>query len=206
MHAFSYAAIVAVLALVPTLTAQRVDGGADPDRRSSTVAVSSEEAGVLAAVSISYSSPAWQDSHDGMLEQLKGSNYTRLGKGWWTTFDTVGRIEIGGQAIEAGSYYLGLAVAKDGAWSLLLFDSGQAMKRRLLPGTTALYTGEARAELRAPMTLGKEPLAEVVTRLEIEIRADKGDVTAGRLSIRWGRHELSAPVRFHLAKERSDSP
>jgi len=134
-----------------------------------------------------------------MLDKLKGSNYTRLGKGWWTTFDTVGTLEIGGTKIEAGSYYLGLAVGNDGAFSLLVFDSRRAMKAGLLPFTTALYRGEAKAEISAPLTFAKDSLKEVVVKMEIEIAADKQDPATGRFSIRWGKHEPTAPVRFHLA-------
>jgi hypothetical protein len=134
-----------------------------------------------------------------MLEQLRGSHYTRLGKNWWTTFDTVGALEIGGAKIDAGSYYLGLAVGEDGAFRLLLFDSKQAMKSGLLPFTTALYRGEARSEFTAPLTLARNSLKEAAARMEIEITADKSDPATGRFSIRWGKHELSAPVRFHFA-------
>ena len=134
-----------------------------------------------------------------MLKSLESSNYTRLGNGWWTTFDTVGALELGGTKIEAGSYYVGLAVGKEGAFSLLLFDSKQAMKAGLLPGTTALYTGEAKAETKAPLTFAKDSLKEAVVKLEIEITADKKDPANGKFSIRWGKHELSAPVKFHLA-------
>ena len=34
----------------------------------------------------------------------------------------------------------------------------------------------------------------------IEITGDKKDPTTGKLSLRWGKHELSAPVKFHLAE------
>ena len=193
------AATLATLTFLPALHAQQVFGGPDPDRRASTVVVSTESFGVLAAASISYSPATWQDSYDGMLETLEGSNYTRLGKGWWTTFDTVGTLEIGGAKIEAGSYYLGLAVGKDGAFSLLVFDSKQAMKAGLLPGTTALYRGDAKAEAAAPLTYAKNSLKERVVKMEIEITADTKDPATGKFSIRWGKHELSAPVKFHLA-------
>lgn len=199
MRARFLTATLAVLAFVPALPAQQVFGGPDPERKASTVFVSTESFETLAAVSISYSQPSWHDSYDGELKSLAGSNYTRLGKGWWTTFDTVGTLEIGGTKIEAGSYYLGLAVGKEGAFSLLVFDSKQAMKSGLLPGTTALYTAEAKAEAKAPLTLAKDALKEAVVKLEIEITADKTDPATGRFSIRWGKHELSAPVKFDLA-------
>jgi hypothetical protein len=189
---------LAAVMSVQVLQAKQVGGGPDPDRNASTAVVSSDRIGALAAVSISYTPPKWRDEYDAALEQLEG-NYMRLGKGWWTTFDTIGTLEIGGTKIEAGSYYLGLVGGKDGAFSLLLFDSKQAMKARLLPGTTALYTGEAKAEIKTPLTLAKNSLKEVVVAMEIEIAADKQDPATGKFSIRWGKHELSAPVRFHLA-------
>jgi len=196
------AATLAALTFVDTPPAQQVNGGPDPDRKASTLSVSTANFEVLAAVSISYSQPTWQDSYNGMLDGLKGSNYSRLGKGWWTTLDTVGLVEIGGTKIEAGSYYLGLAVGKDGAFSLLLFDSRQTMKKGLLPGSTPLYRGDASAEIKAPLTLAKDSLKEVVVKMEIEMTVDKQDPSSGKLSIRWGKHELSAPVKFDLTATR----
>ena len=191
-------AILAAVTFVPAPQAQQVFGGPDPDRRASTVFVSSDSS-ALAAASISYSQAEWRESYEGMLEQLREGHYTRLGKGWWTTFDTIGALEIGGTKIDAGSYYLGLAVDKDGAFRLLLFDSKQAMKAGLLPFTTALYRGDAKPEITAPLTFAKNSLKEVAAQLEIEISADKNDPATGRFSIRWGRHEASAAVKFHFA-------
>lgn len=191
-------AALVVLSFLPELQAQRVVRG-DADRKASSVFVFSDSMETLAGVSIGYGQAIWRDGYDGMLEQLKGSNYSRLGTGGWTTLDTIGALDIGGTRIEAGSYYLGLAVDKDGAFSLLVFDSTQTMKAGLLPSTTALYRGEAKAMTKAPVTLARGSLKDVVTRLEIEITADENKPATGKLSIRWGKHELSAPVAFHLA-------
>jgi hypothetical protein len=199
MRCHVLAAILAAVTFVPARQAQQVGGGPDPDRRASTVFVFTDNSETLAGASISYSQADWREDYEGMLEKLRGSHYTRLGKNWWTTFDTVGTLEIGGAKIDAGSYYLGLAVGADGAFRLLLFDSKQAMKSGLLPFTTALYRGEAKAEITAPLTFAKDSLKEVAARMEIEITADKIDPATGRFSIRWGKHELSAPVRFHFA-------
>jgi hypothetical protein len=198
MRCHVLAAILAAVTFVPARQARQVGGGLDPDRRASTVFVFTDRSETLAGASISYSQADWREDYEGMLEQLRGSHYTRLGKNWWTTFDTVGTLEIGGAKIDAGSYYLGLAVGQDGAFSLLLFDSKQAMKSGLLPFTTALYRGEAKAEITAPLTFAKNSLKEAAARMEIEITADKSDPATGRFSIRWGKHELSAPVRFHF--------
>jgi len=199
MRCHVLAAILAAVTFVPARQAQRVVGGPDPDRRASTVFVFTDDSEAFAGASISYSQADWREEYEGMLEQLRGSHYTRLGKNWWTTFDTVGTLEIGGAKIDAGSYYLGLAVGEDGAFRLLLFDSKQAMKSGLLPFTTALYRGEARSEFTAPLTLARNALKEAAARMEIEITADKSDPATGRFSIRWGKHELAAPVRFHFA-------
>ncbi len=191
------AVALTVLTFVPALAAQQVRGGPDLDRTASNVAVVTDSFETLAAVSISYSQPRWQDRYDGMLDSLKG-NYSRLGKNWWTTLDTVGAIEVGGTMLEAGTYYLGLAIDKDGAFTLLVFDAKKAMQNRLLPFSTALYTGAFKADLVAPMTFARDARKNTVAKLEIEITADAEDPATGRLSIRWGKHELSAPVRFHL--------
>jgi len=195
------AALLAALLFVPTLQAQKVFGGPDPDRKASTVFVFNDASETLAGVSIGYTQATWQDSYDGMLGTSQG-NYTRLGKNWWTSFDTVGTLEIGGTKIEAGSYYLGLANGTDGAFSLLLFDSKLAMKTGLLPFATTLYRGEVKAEAKVPLTLAKNSLKESVAKMEIEIAADKGGAT-GKFSIRWGKHELTAPVKFHLGEAKS---
>lgn len=198
MHRRLLATTLTAVTFVSAMHAQQVSGGHESDRKASTVVVSADGP-PLACVSISYSTAEWRDGYDDMLEKLRGGHYTRLGRNWWTTFDTIGALEIGGTKIDAGSYYLGLAVDKDGVFSLLLFDSRLAMKSGLLPATTALYTGEARAEIAAPLAFAKNSLKEAVVQLEIEITAEKDDPANGRISIRWGRHELSAPARYHLA-------
>lgn len=201
------AATLTALTFVPALHAQQVIAGTDTDRRVSMVfVVSSNSSETVAGASIGYSPAPWRDGYDSMLETLKGANYTRLGANWWTSLDTIGALEIGGTKIEAGSYYLGLAIDKDGAFSLLIFDSKQTMKAGLLPGTTALYRGDAKPVIKAPMTFAKDSLLEVVVDLVIEITADKKDSTIGKLSIRWGKHELSAPVKFHLAAAKDAAP
>lgn len=199
MRLLILAATFAALSLVSTVTSQQVSGGVDPDRRSSTLMIATDRSELLAGVAISYTPAIWQESYDGLVEQPKAVPYTRLGKGWWATFETVGPLEIGGTKIEPGSYYLGLAVDKGGSFSLLVLDSKLAMKSGLLPGTTALYRGQVKAEARVPLALAKGSQKAVVAKLEIEITADKKDPATGRFSIRWGKHELSAPVRFHLA-------
>lgn len=184
--------------LLSMLPAQRVEGGPDPDRRASTLSVSEDDGAASTYVAIGYSQAKWRAGYEDMLDDLR-CRYARLGKNWWTTFDTVTALEIGGVRVEAGSYYLGIAVDDDGSFHLLLFASNKAMKAGLLPWTTALYRGEVEADLRAPMTLRKQALQLPATELEIAITIEEQTTTRARLSIRWGRHELFAPVALRPA-------
>jgi len=100
--------------------------------------------------------------------------------------------------IAPGSYFLGLRVGPGAAFSLLLFDGTKAMQAHLLPATTALYRGDAKPEYTVPMTFARGKLAAAAARLEIELTGSATDRTSARLSIRWGKHELSAPLALRL--------
>lgn len=163
------------------------------ERRETTLVVAAPEGGLRAAVSIGYGQPVWRADYEEALDG-RGANYTSLGTGWWTTLDTIGPIELGGVRVEPGSYFLGLKPDAGPAFSLLLFDGAQTMQARLLPQTTALYRGDAKPRFQVPMTFARGQLAKSADRLEIELVGSPTDRGAVRLSIRWGKHELTAPV------------
>ncbi len=197
------AAILVTFAL-PALLAQQVAGSASTERRSVTLCTFTADHDLLVAVSIGYSPAEWRPEYEGMVGTRW--NYSRLGKDWWTTFDSATPLDIGGTRIEAGSYYLGIGVGADGGLQLLLFESSKAMKAGLLPWTTALYRGDAKPQYAAPMTFAKDSLKEPAARLEIAITASEKDPAIGTLSLRWGRHELSAPVKFLPAAAKPAEP
>lgn len=203
MFAHSFTASVLALAAALSLPAQRVVGDADTARKASTVVVASDTHETRAAVSISYSQPVWRENYDAMMDHITG-NYIRLGNGWWTTFDTIGVLEIAGVRVEPGSYFVGLAVGPDAAFSLLLFDSRKTMQAGVLPASSALYRGEVKPDVKTPLVFAKGSLADTVPKLEIDITNSAKDPAAARLSLRWGKHELSAPVTLHLAKPAED--
>ena len=126
------AMLAAATLLLSVLPAQQVGGGPDPDRRGSTLFVFADDGTISTGIAIGYSQAKWRAEYEGMLTTLR-CKYARLGKNWWTTFDTVTALEIGGVRVEAGSYYLGIAVDDDGSFHLLLFASDKAMKAGLLP-------------------------------------------------------------------------
>lgn len=198
MHRSIFAVVLVTLVTFAPLRAQQVSNGQVADRKATQVTVLADDSAVLAAVSIGYGASPWRASYGSMLAQLKGSNYSRLGAGWWTTLDTIGPIEIGRTRIEAGSYYLGLRVDRDGAFHLLLFDSKRTMQQRLLPASTPLYTGAAKADLAAPLAFVENARKGAAAQLAIEITADQKHPTQGTLTIRWGPHEATAPVKFEL--------
>ena len=204
MHLRSFAFVLAAFAFPTLALGQRVSRGPELDRTATTVVVSAEAGVPLSAVSISYGQSTWRAHFEGQMDAVKGTQYSQLGKGWWTTFDTVGPVEIGGVKIEAGSYYLGIRFAADGAMSLLFFDSKQAMKDALLPATTALYTGEKKPLVTAPMVFARTASNEVATKLAIAITADEKDPSKGKLVMRWGPFEATAAVRFQFAGAKGD--
>jgi hypothetical protein len=199
MRLRSFAFALAAFALPTLALGQRVSGGPELDRTATTVVVSAESGVPLAAVSITYGQSTWRAHFEGQMDAVKGTNYSQLGKGWWTTFDTVGAVEIGGVTVEAGSYYLGIRFAKDGAMSLLFFDSKQVMKDALLPATTALYTGEKKPLFTAPMAFARSANKDVATKLAIAITANEKDPSKGTLVMRWGPFEATATVGFQVA-------
>lgn len=198
--------VLTVLILAAAARAQKVDVGLDTDRRVATCFVADDEGITLAGVAIGYTTLPWREEYEATLQHLQMANYMRLGRGWWTTLDTIGAIEIAGTKVDPGSYCVGLAVAADGAFSLLLFDSRKTMAARLLPFTTALYTGAAKPDVRIPLTFAKDKSSDAVN-LEIALAADAKHPSRGTFVIRWGKHELSAPVAFELVRPRpADSP
>ncbi len=197
------AAFLVATVVLPALRAQQIPGGTSTERRSVTLCTFAADQ-MLAAVSIGYSPAEWRTEYESMVGA--GGNYTRLGKDWWTTFDTATPLDIGGARIEAGSYYLGIGGGADGEMQLLLFDSSKAMRAGLMPWTTALYRGDAKPQHSAPMVLAKDSLKARAARLEFAITTSEKDPANGTLSIRWGRHELSAPVRFLPAAPKQTEP
>jgi hypothetical protein len=181
----------------------QVFGGTDTERTASTVVLVGKD--VAAGASISFSGGKWKDEYDkvdALLDSMKGTNQ-RLGKNWWTTLDTSVALEIAGTKVPAGAYFLGLHIDARREVHLLVIDSGKAMQNGWLPWAPAPWM----TDRRAPLTLDKNKLSESQATMAIELTADKKDPasSSGALAIRWGKHELSAPVKFFISNKPGDA-
>ena len=172
----------------------QVFGGPDPDRKSSSVFMLDETFTPKAGAAIDYSAPEWKDEYNDMLDTLKGKD-ARLGKNWWTSLSTMSACEIGGAKIEAGSYFLGLRCDKDGNFHLLVLPAAENLKAKAAPWMPDTW----KSGIACKLTFAKDSLKESVAKMQIEITADAKQPSSGKLAIRWGKHELSAPVVLHLA-------
>jgi hypothetical protein len=199
------AAALAAGAFLTSAPAQlQVFGGVDKERRSSTVIMFDRSSpGAMAGASISFSAPQWKpeyDDFDAMLDKykMKGNNL-RLGKNWWTSLDTTMALEIAGTKVDAGAYHVGLHCDKDGNFHLLLLDAGESAKNGWVPFGNF---GAWKAAYRIPLELKKDTLEESRERMEIELTADPKNPTSGGFAIRWGKHELAAPVKFTVPAQK----
>jgi len=193
------AALAACAFLAPTVRAQvQAVGGPDNDRKACTLIFADMAGGGFSpkgAVSINYSQPTWMEGYNKKLEsgEFNGQN-ARLGKNWWTSFDTYIPLTVGGTKVAPGNYYLGIHVDEKGAFSLLFLDQ----KTALTNGWTPFMPEPWKSDVVAPLTLAKDALKESQAKMVIAITANEKDATKGKFSVQWGKHELSAPVTFQL--------
>lgn len=156
------------------------------------------------ALNLNYTAPAWKDSYTKALDGGKFNDTNqRLGKNWWTSFDTMVPVTIGGTKVNPGAYYLGIHVTAKGEFQLMVFEAKTALTSGWVPFNPKPW----KADVLAPLTLAKDSLAEAQTQMVIAFSADEQDTTKGKFSIQWGKHELSAPVVYGLptAKDASAS-
>ena len=75
-----------------------------------------------------------------------------------------------------------------------MIDAKQAMTS----GWAPLIPAPWKTDIKAPLTLAKGSLKETARKMAIEIAVDEKSPATGKFSVRWGKHELSAPVKFHF--------
>jgi len=155
---------------------------------------------VMGGMQFIYTAPLWKDSYDGMFDQLKGKLH-RLGKDWWTTFNTTADVDFGGTKVPAGCYVVGLECDKDGKFSLALLDATKAMKQGAMPFPVTEDGGmNWKPEIRVPLTLNKDGAKESAEKMTMTLKVEGEDLAKGSFTFAWGKHTLTAPVAVQLPK------
>jgi hypothetical protein len=140
-------------------------------------------------VAIDHGQPRWQAAFDGFLKQPTGKRW-RFGENFWTTLDTNMELDLGGVRVPVGSYYCVLQnTAKDGV-QLVLLEPAAVRGQRL----DAYEAAKTSGGILVPLQHGE---AAPVSRLRIELSVDRQQKDGGALTIRFGSHELSAPLVMH---------
>ena len=166
-------------------------------RASTMVGYWSDATQSATAVSIQYGQGKWKDEYNDRLDQLRGKR-ARLGKDWWTTFDTSLKLDFGGVTVPPGSYFLGLQCDQDGKFALVLLDANKAMAASAMPFLESAW----KIDLSVPMTLEKGVLKQTVELMTIALEPGKDDQSKITLSITWGKHRLSANCKAALPADK----
>ena len=149
----------------------------------------------LGQLAVNYGRPQWRAEYNdsGAFDQLTRGKVWRLGKDFWTVLDTSIVLRVDGRSVVPGDYYLGLHRSQDGSkWSLVVIDAHQARK---------LHLDSARIE-QAPVLFKAsatyEEASKVVERLAITVSRSGNQLDDVVLTIAWGNHRLSVPIKVEL--------
>ena len=148
-------------------------------------------------LAIDYGRPVWKKEYEDTAKfdaQTKGHVY-RLGSNFWTTLDTDTALNVGGVQIPAGLWYLGLARATDGAWSLIFIDPAKARAAHI----DASEIERAPVAFKAPMKV--DQATDSKDKLTIDLLFQRGTPTDVTLRVAWGNLQLSAPVKVPAPSE-----
>jgi len=192
-------AAFAALCFALPATAQKIQVfGGDGERSQTSQLFFGEN--VMGGMQFVWTPPVWKDSYNGQFDMLKGKLH-RLGKDWWTTFNTTADVEFGGTKVPAGCYVVGLECSKDGKFSLALLDATKAMKQGAMPFPVA-EDGNMnwKPEILVPLTLNKDSTKESVEKMAMTLKFDAADLAKGSFTFAWGTHTLTAPVAVMLPK------
>lgn len=147
----------------------------------------------MGQVVLDYGPAVWKEKYSKRIAsgELDGVRW-RLGNDFWTHLDTNVAVTIGGQPIPPGLYYLTLERRQDGRY-LLAFIDPEYVRARKLDAFAAMYT---RGGIEVEMTYSVTRKA--AERLAIEWVMKGRDRTKGELVIRYGPHQVAAPVVVDL--------
>lgn len=138
-------------------------------------------------VSIDFGRPRWRPAYEKFLQQPGGPRW-RFGENFWTSLDTNMPLELGGVAVEPGSYYLVLEHSGEQGPQLVLLDPQEVRRRRL----DAYEAQKTKGGLVVPLLAGEGGAPAEV--LDVELVVDGEHKDRGELRIRFGPHLMTAPL------------
>ena len=192
-------AALAALCFALPATAQQVQVFGGNGQRSHTSQLFFGD-GVAGGMQFVYSQPKWMDSHNEMLDKIKG-RLNRLGKDWWTTFNTTTDLEFGGVKVPAGCYVVGIDCDKEGKFSLAMLDASKAMKQAALPFSMSEDGAmNWKPEILVPLDLKKDSAKESVELMTMTLKLD-GATLKGSYTLTWGKHVATAAITVVLPKK-----
>lgn len=177
--------VLASAFLADRASAQLQVFGGDAERMSSTRIF--WDNGPAGMICVQYGQPTWKAEYDGMVDSAKGKKL-RLGKDFWTTFNTSVALQLGDSNVAAGSYYLGLECDDKGAFHLLLLNAEKSDKA----GYTPFMPDQWKADYSVALTHDADA-DETVQKLQITFVGE--DPNAMTLKLAWGTHSMTASMK-----------
>lgn len=143
--------------------------------------------------SIHYGRPVWKKEYEdtAKFDGMTNGKTWRLGKDFWTVFDTNLPLRIAEKEVPVGSYYLGLFRSADGSgWSLAFIDASKARAARL----DAFEINKAPILFKTPMTEDKAA-SSPAEKLTVKFSYQKANPREVTLRISWGNFNYKLPFR-----------
>lgn len=142
-------------------------------------------------IALDFGPVPWNDEYEQALAagQLKDKKW-RLGGDFWTSLDTSVDLKFGAVTVPAGYWYLTLE-QRDSGYVLAAHDAAAVRKQKV----DAVFANALKGGIEIPLT---HATADRAATLDISLRPEGGSKTDGMLRIRFGPHELSAPVSMLL--------
>lgn len=143
-------------------------------------------------LAIDYGQPEWKAEYEAQFDELTKGKRWRFGTNFWTTLDTHLDLTIAGVQVPFGYYYLVLERSEADDWYLVLLDPQKVQAKKLDASQAERTTGG----IKAP--LAWERIDETEEKLTIRLSPVDGELQKATVTIRWGRHSLSAPIDVSL--------
>ncbi len=152
-----------------------------------------------AEVALSYGRPAWKADYEapGALDSITKGKVWRAGQNFFTHLDTNVPINIGGQDVPVGHYYVAIQRSADGSnWMLAFIDPASTRGLHMDASEAGARASELTIKFTAPLTFQKT--TTTTKSLDMTFTTNEKDVKKSILQIKWGQFELSAPVEVML--------